>query len=80
MGRNVSIWMTNWHWTGKDVKTPQAEMDVRLEWTDEDRLPQEWEGTATFPNDLQDVPVAWLKEELEDLIIRVARKRLGIDS
>lgn len=79
MAGSVNIWMADWRWTGKNVRTPEAEVDIRLEWTGADGLPREWEGTATFPDDLQLVPVAWVKEELEDLIIRAARKRLGID-
>lgn len=79
MARNVNVWVTNWHWTGSDVPVPQAEVDLKLEWVDEDGAEHEWESTVTFPNDLQLVPVAWLKDELEDLILRVARKRLGVD-
>lgn len=74
----ANLWTTNWQWTGSNVLTPQATVDVRLEWED-DTGPHEWSGTLTFPNDLQVVPVAWLKEELEDLIIKAARIQLGID-
>ena len=78
-GRNINAWIANWQWTGSDVPTPQATVDIRLEWIGGDDLPHEWEGTATFPNDLQLVPVAWVRDALEDLIVRAARKRLGID-
>lgn len=43
-----------------------AQVDVKIEWTDEEGLPREWTGTATFPNDLQLVPVAWVRGEIDD--------------
>lgn len=79
MARNVNVWMANWHWMGNNVPIPQAQVDVKLEWADADGAEHEWEGTATFPNDLQLVPAVWLREILEDLILRVAQKRLGVD-
>ncbi len=80
MAKNINLWIDNWRWTGTDVPTPQARVDVRLEWTGDDGGAREWEGILTFPNDLQDVPVAWVKESLTDLMIRAARARLGIDA
>lgn len=79
MARNVNVWMTNWHWTGNDVPVPQAEVDIVVQWTDKDGESREHSVTARFPNCLQDVPVAWLKDELGDLILRAVRKRLGAD-
>lgn len=79
MARNVNLFVRNWQWTGSNVQTPQATADVELHWTANDGSAQVWSGTVTFPNDLQLVPVAWVKEELTDLIVRAARKRLGID-
>jgi len=78
MAHNVNLYITNWQWTGSNVSTPQATVDLELHWFDNDNQPQNWSGTATFPNDLQLVPVAWVKEALEDLLVRAARKRLGI--
>lgn len=77
--KNVNLFLTNWQWTGSDVPCPQATVDLELHWTDENGDAQTWSGTATFPNDLQLVPVEWVKEEVEDLLVRAARKRLGID-
>jgi hypothetical protein len=79
MARNVNLFVRNWQWTGSNVQTPQATADVELYWTANDGSAQTWSGTVTFPNDLQLVPVDWVKEELMDLILRAARKRLGID-
>ena len=78
-GRNVNLFVQNWRWTGATVPAPQAEVDVEIHWTNEDGQARQWSGTVTFPNDLQLVPVEWIKEELEDLLLRAARKRLGID-
>lgn len=79
MARNVNVWMTNWTDMGTTVPFPRYDVDVRLEWTGDDGLPHSWEGTANIPNDFQLVPAGWLKEMLEDLILRATRKRLGID-
>lgn len=79
MARNVNLFTRNWQWTGATVPTPQATVDLALYWTDDDGNAHQWDGTATFPNDLQLVPVPWVKEMLEELLVRAARKRLGID-
>jgi len=79
MARNVNVWMTNWHWTGNDVPVPQAEVDIVIQWTSDTGELREHSVTARFPNCLQEVPVSWVKAELEDLILRAVRKRLGVD-
>jgi len=77
--RNVNVWVANWRAMGTNVPVPQYKVDVTIEWLDQQGESRSWTGTPTFPNDLQDVPVAWLKEVLQELILRVARKKLGID-
>lgn len=79
-GRNVNVFVTNWRWTGKDVRAPQAAVDIELYWKDNAGTDHEWSGVATFPNDLQLMPVAWVKEALEQLLLRAIRKRLEIDN
>lgn len=79
MARNVNVYTENWRWTGQEVLTPQAKVDLTINWIDDDGAPHEWSGTATFPNDLQLVPVAWVREVIEDLMLRAARIQLGID-
>ncbi len=76
---NVNTWITNWRATDKTIPVPQYKVDVTIQWVDTEGNPHEWSGTPTFPNDLQDVPAAWLKEMLTELILRVARKKLGVD-
>lgn len=79
MARNVNTWLTNWQATGQSPATPQYTVDLTIEWVDDVGQPQSWSRTVTFPNDLADVPMAWLKKELLDLMYRCARKKLGID-
>lgn len=80
MAKNLNVWVTNWQWTGITVPTPQATVDLDLHWVDDAGNPHQWNGTVTFPNDLALVPIPWVKQELEDLMIRAARHQLGIDS
>ena len=75
----MNVWVKNWHATGQTVPVPQYTVDVALEWVDSDGNPHSWTGTPTFPNDLKDVPAAWLKDMLMELLLRAARKKLGVD-
>lgn len=77
--RNVSVFLTNWHATAQQPKVQQYTVDCELQWVDYDNSPHAWIGVLTFPNDLQDVDLATLKEWATDLIVRIARRRLGID-
>ena len=79
MASNINVWIQNWHWTGSDIPVPQAEVDVTIQWTDNAGEAHEHSETARFPKCLKDVPVAWLRDELEDLILRAVRKRLEVD-
>lgn len=79
MARNVNVWLTNWHWTGVNVPTPQAEVDIRIEWINEAGEQKEHTETVRFPDILRDVPKAWLKDMLIDLVLRALRKKLGMD-
>lgn len=78
VARNVNLWTTNWQWAGNKVPVDKATVDVRLEWINDAGVVRDWEGTLTFPNDLADVPVPWLKDMLIELMLRVAQKKLGM--
>jgi hypothetical protein len=80
MAQNVNIGITNWRATGSNVSVAQYKVDVSLAWIDDTGTAQTYSGTLTFPNDFSLVPLVWLKDEIQDLIIRAARKRLGIDA
>lgn len=79
MARNVNVRMTNWTDLGTTVPFPRYDVDIYVEWIDDEGDLHSWEGTARIPNDLELVPMAWLREELKDLILRATRKRLGVD-
>jgi len=79
MARNVNVWLTNWSWTGVTVPTPQAAVDIHVEWVNEAGEQREHTETVRFPNILADVPVPWLKRQVEELLLRALRKRLDID-
>lgn len=79
MGTNINIYYSNWQKTGQKVLVDKWAADFTIQWTDDEGEKREWSGTITFPNDLALVPTKWVKEELQDLVIRAARKRLGID-
>lgn len=79
MARNVNVWLTNWRATGITVPVDQYTVDIKIQWTADDGGQREHVETVRFPNVLRDVPVAWLKDELVNLILRCVRKKLGID-
>ena len=79
MARNVNVWLTNWHWTGVTVPTPQAEVDIRIEWINEAGEQREHTETVRFPDILRDAPRAWLRRKLEWLILEALRKKLNMD-
>ena len=79
MGRNVNVWLTNWHWTGQTRKIDQASVDLVITWTDDEGNDHEYTGTELFPNCLADFEISELRELAEDLILRGVRKRLGVD-
>lgn len=79
MPRNVNVFFSGWIKTGTRVQFDQWRTSMTINYVDDTGAPQTWTGNVTFPNDLSLAPAEWLKEELSELIIRVARKRLGID-
>jgi len=79
MAKNVNIFYSNWTNTGEKVQVDKWTVDFRIEWQDYTGQAHSWEGVVTFPNDLALVPAKWLKEEMLDLILRAARKKLNVD-
>jgi len=78
MSDNVNVYITNWKKTDEIVQVNKWTANLTVQWQDNSNQPREWTGLITFPNDLILVPSEWLKEELCDLLLKVARKRLGI--
>ena len=79
MPREVNVFITNWQATGQTVNTPQYSVDVRIDWTKNDGTADTRTATVRFPNVLAQLPVAWVKQEMEDLLLRAARKLAGVD-
>ena len=80
MAREVNIYTTNWRATGQNVNVPQYAVDVTINATNNDGTKITRSETLKFPNFLQNVGAADLKEWITELMIREARERLGIDS
>jgi hypothetical protein len=79
MARNVNILTSGWRATGVNVPVPQYELRVQVEYTDDAGQVQTKTGTVLFPNILNQIPPAYLAEEMKDLIVKYFRKREAID-
>lgn len=76
MAREVNLFTSNWQATGKNISVPQYSVNVTLNWIDSEGLPHTRSETLKFPNFLQNVGAADLKEWLTELMIREAQQRL----
>lgn len=79
MAREVNVYTTNWKATGKNVSVPQYSVDVTLNWVNNAGVTHTRSETLKFPNFLQNMGAADLKEWLTELMLREARQRLGVD-
>ena len=79
MAREVNLYTSNWQATGKNISVPQYNVNVTINWLDNEGVRQTRTETLLFPNFLSRVGAADLKEWLTDLMIREARQRLGVD-
>lgn len=79
MASNVNIMLSGWRATGSNVSTPQYEQTVQVQWTDDAGVKHTQSQLVRFPNVLAQVPAAWAIEEINDLIVRAARKVIGVD-
>lgn len=77
--QNVNVWFSGWRATGNTVNTPQYEVTVRYQWTDDAGVTHEDERTVRFPNVLAQLPAAWVKEEMQTLLLKAARKINKVD-
>lgn len=76
MAREVNVYTNNWKATGVNVNVPQYSVAVTINWTDDAGVAHTRSETLKFPNFLQNVGAADLKEWLTELMIREARQRL----
>lgn len=79
MAREVNLFTSNWKKTGVNVSVPQYSVSVTINWVDNAGVSHTKSETLKFPNFLQNVGAADLKEWLTALMISEARQRLGID-
>lgn len=77
--KGTNIYTNNWRATGKNINVPQYSVNVTINWTDKLGVEQTRSETLLFPNFLQTVGAADLKEWLTELMISEARQRLEID-
>lgn len=80
MAREVNLFVSNWKATGKNISVPQYSVDVTINWIAKDGTTHTRSETLKFPNFLQTVGAADLKEWLTELMLREARERLGVDA
>lgn len=80
MAREVNLFTSNWKATGKNISVPQYTVDVTINWIDNAGVSRTRSETLKFPNFLQTVGAADLKEWLTELMIRETRERLGVDA
>lgn len=78
-GRNINVYTSNWRYTGSTVRIDQAAFDLEIHWTDASGAPRTWSGVVTWPNDFAFLSTAQRKAVIEELTLRIARVRLGID-
>lgn len=76
MAREVNLFTSNWRATGLKIQVPQYSVDVRLDWIDNDGVSHTRSEILKFPNFLQRVGAADLKEWLTELMTREAQQRL----
>lgn len=79
MNGNVNVYFSGWQTTGTNVSVPQRRITVTVDWTDETGAQRTGTRTVLFPDFLAQVPAAWIRDEMEQLMVRAARKLLAVD-
>jgi hypothetical protein len=76
VARETNLFVNGWKATGKNIQVPQYSVDVTINWIRDDGTTGTATETLLFPNFLQRVGAADLKEWFTDLLVREARQRL----
>lgn len=82
MKRAIEATISNWRQTGESVSVPQYAVDVMVSWQERtgDVLSQHHHNeTVYFPNVLAQMPAAWIKAELLDLMLRALKAKLSLE-
>jgi hypothetical protein len=84
MPKGVNVFYSDWRALGTNAQCPRYSMTIRFEWTGNDDQPRSTGDTViTFPNVLSQLTPAELSyfgDELQELIMRLARRRAGVDN
>lgn len=80
MARSVNVLISNYSATGSNVTMPQVSMDVTVNWVDDTGTPHTNTQAVLFPNVLAQVPAGQRDDVLRDLLLKLLRLKLGIDS
>ena len=79
MATNINIFYSNFR-LGTNVTIQRRLVEVTVNWTNDTGQSQTRTRTITFPDDLALIPADVLKEELTELMIRMARRIGGVDT
>lgn len=84
MARQVNAYYSGWQALGTTAQCPRYSMTIRFNWIGDDGQPHEVpDTTITFPNVLSQLTapeLAYFGEELQELIVKLARRRAGVDA
>lgn len=80
MAREVNVFTGGWKATGNNVQVPQYETTIRFQWTRNNGTTGNQERTVRFPNALNGIPAARLKEYIEAILLNEARILAGVDA
>lgn len=79
MAYSINAWTRDWQATGQSVPFPQYELTIRVAWTDDQGVQHNREEQVLFPNCLAgEFAPAEQKDIAEGIMLRAARKRLGV--
>ena len=78
MARNVNVTYTNWR-TGTNISIARRLVDVTVDYIDDAGTPQTRSGTVTFPDILNSLTAADLKDFAIEIMLRAYRRTQGVD-
>jgi hypothetical protein len=79
VARNVNVTIENFRQTGSNVPFPQYAVDLDVSWTNAAGENRQHSETVLFPNILAQMPAAWLKQELQELVFKAVRQQQALD-
>ena len=84
MATAINIITSDWQALGTNAQCPQFRMTLSASWINDAGLPQSAGPiTVTFPNIISQMTPAeraWFADRMQDIVVEIARRRVGIDS